>query len=182
MGMFGMDDDWWENYHSKMHHANLRKGNVGEHPQRWGGLPKELFPGYVPSIAKNDLDGYRIPDTLGGGKVGKWEVSYSHNKDGVYILRRPLEDHEDANITTMIPPVALIEFRKFKTIKYSVNFPSSPIIFAASGYLPTSTDEEIMLFYSLQDWCDGNASLLETVRHMKDYVDQRLIEIIKDVE
>jgi hypothetical protein len=44
--MFGMDPEYWENYHTRMVNSNLRKGNVGEHPDQWGACPAELLPGY----------------------------------------------------------------------------------------------------------------------------------------
>ena len=169
MGMFGMDEDFWEKYHTRMHNLNLKKGNVGEHPDRWGGLPQELFPGYKPpELIPENLDNYFVEEW---GRIQPWRLHDSDVRNEIFIFVRDLEEGEPFEWASILSMDRFTEV----VIEYKSHC-FSKVLFKKSQC--SFDPHEIALYTTLSNWEIEKIGFLKASQEMKRIADLVLIEEI----
>jgi hypothetical protein len=179
--MFGLDDEYWKEHEEKMKNHNLRKGNVGEHPDKWGGLPAELFPGYVPSkpvvpLSADVLDGWVVPESLGGGCIGPWSVVFTDVTTEVFIFER-LWVREDDLYKSWICDLTFD--KSIQTISCTMAAFDQKYEHHDSG-TPKSSSLSGAFKYYLDLWLDGSTSTLSLTTDCKNLCDKGLVSLLLD--
>ena len=176
MGMFGMDDDFWEQYHTKMHHSNIRKDNCGEDPGKWGGCPQELFPGYEAELTIGSLDNRKVPIDLGGGVIMPWKVCYASTTKNYYCLNRLIQGSTMGEYS-----IAEIEMHRNNRIYCYYSYGGSRKRFFDSEGSSLNDVESALLWY-LEEWNIGAITLKKLTMHLKKMIDSMLVDLIKEME
>lgn len=186
--MFGMDPDYWEKYHSQMRNSNLVKGNVGEDPDRWGGLPEELHPGFTPKIDvdSSQLDNYMIPERLGGGYISIWRLLSANTGSDFYVLAREVSVKNPGTGASkselwLYDAVNLTISKDYIDLAVKFGIDDRGLYNHTALYTSDRSDISSRHLYDmLQKWNNGTNGLFTTTSKLKKFADELLIDAIKE--
>ena len=182
--MFGMDPEYWEEYFSRPRNQNLVKGNVGRHPNAWGGLPKELYPGYHPSkeVTMENLTGFPIPDHRGGGKISHWSRD-RWTVDEYYLMRR-FALINNVKVDVKRRPIVTFELDKSYNGRagFWVHWPDLEKQTSDIGVVNAQdmgNPKAYFLEQLLNEWRHSRISSTTAIHHMQKIADTELVNHIR---